>query len=190
MDYRLNTKEGSVKTLYLIGAPGSGKTTLMAELMKDWILLSRDTKPVKHSWYESPYGIALELGHPRAPFGGTDTLSYTAIKTLELWLPHLLKVDLLVGEGDRLANNRFLDLCKTLGPTHLYYLDATEELLQERRGSRATQHDLPTQSPQWAKGRLTKHRNLAQQQHATTLNSNENVSSLALTIHTHLNAHT
>lgn len=178
-----------MKTVYLIGPPGAGKTTLMAELMKDWHLLSRETKPVKHSWYDSPHGIALELGHPRAPFGGTDTLSYTAINILQLWLPNLEKVDLLVGEGDRLANNRFLDLCRTLGPLHLYYLWSPEDTLQERRTHRATTHGLPPQAPTWAAGRATKHRNLAEQQHARTLNTTESLSGLARAILEDLNAH-
>jgi hypothetical protein len=177
-----------MKTIYLIGPPGAGKTTLMAELMRDWQLLSRETKPVKHSWYDSPYGIALELGHPRAPFGGTDTLSYTAINTLELWLPNLEKVDLLVGEGDRLANNRFLDLCRTLGPVHLYYLWAPDGVLLDRRAHRAAKNGLPPQSPTWAMGRATKHRNLAEQQNAKTLNTTEGAPGLARAIIEDLNA--
>ncbi len=177
-----------MKTIYLIGAPGAGKTTLMGEVMRDWNLLSRETQPVKHSWWETPYGIALELGHPRAPFGGTDTLSYTAINTLELWLPNLEKVDLLVGEGDRLANNRFIDLCRTLGPVHLYHLTAPEGLLQDRRAHRAAKNALHPQNPTWATGRATKHRNLAEQQNAQTLDATQPPAALAQLIANDLNA--
>lgn len=177
-----------MNTLYLIGPPGAGKTTLMGEVMRDWNLLSRETKPVKHSWWESPHGITLELGHPRAPFGGTDTLSYTAINTLELWLPNLQKVDLLVGEGDRLANNRFLDLCRSLGTLHLFYLTAPDGVLQDRRAHRAAKNALPPQNPTWAKGRASKHHNLATQQNATILDATQPTPTLAQLIMAELHA--
>lgn len=155
--------------VYLIGAPGAGKTTTMNALTRDWCLLDRAAKPVKHSWYSSDHGVALELGHPRAPFGGTDTLSYTAITTLEAWLPTVTDCQLIVGEGDRLAIARFMELARKLGQLHLFYLDTPPQDSQARREQRALDHGLKLQNPAWAEGRATKHARLAEQYQAHRL---------------------
>ena len=72
-------------TLVLLGEPGAGKSTLIAELISSWTQLTLELHPVKHITYDSPYGKALQLGWIRKPFAGTDTLGQAAINPISDW---------------------------------------------------------------------------------------------------------
>ena len=161
-----------MQTVYLIGSPGVGKTTLVKELTKDWLLADTASIPVKHLCYTTPFGRAIELGHRREPFGGTDTLAYDAINKIEQWLPALEGIDLIIGEGDRLANTRFITLCKQLGKVHLYHLTTEPETSAQRRAQRAQEYGTAKQNEAWVKGRASKHENLAKKHNAVTLTAN------------------
>ena len=168
-----------MQTVYLIGSPGVGKTTLIKELTKDWFLSSTETTPVKHLCYATPFGSAIELGHRREPFGGTDTLAYDAINKIEQWLPKLERIDFIIGEGDRLANTRFITLCQQLGKVHLYHLTTKPETSAQRRAKRAQEFGTANQNESWVKGRTSKHENLAKKHNAIALNANLQPSMLA-----------
>jgi hypothetical protein len=149
--------------VYLIGAPGAGKTTVTRALESNWIPVADATDPVKHRVWFGPQGTTISLGHDRAPFGGTDTLSYTAINVIERWLPTLPEqgVENVYGEGDRLANPRFFNLCRSVGDLKVFYLDRSDEQAQTQRAQRASDNNLPMQNASWVAGRATKARNLA-----------------------------
>jgi GTPase SAR1 family protein len=165
--------------IYIIGAPGVGKTTLTNALISPWEALETPLKPVKHTNYRTPNGLKVtQLGHAKPPFGGTDTLSYTAINLIEPWL-HFLDADYLYAEGDRLANPRFFDYIEQHTKLHLFYLRAPQITLIQRRTDRAAAHDLPMQNPSWANGRATKHQRLAYNYAATTLDATLSPSRLA-----------
>jgi GTPase SAR1 family protein len=150
-----------VKIIYLIGAPGSGKTTLTEAFTHDWRDSANHEDPIKFRTHHTPHGDALSLGWLRPAFGGTDTLGNTAILAIEPWLPQIAKeYSIIYGEGDRLANSRFFDLCKGIGEFHLFYLNTEPELCAQRRYERSLKTG-KTQNPSWVKGRETKHRNLA-----------------------------
>jgi GTPase SAR1 family protein len=150
-----------MKIIYLIGAPGSGKTTLTEAFTHDWRDSANHEDPIKFRTHHTPYGDALSLGWLRPTFGGTDTLGNTAILAIEPWLPRIAKdYSIIYGEGDRLANSRFFDLCKGIGEFHLFYLNTEPALCAERRAQRSAITG-KTQNPTWVKGRETKHRNLA-----------------------------
>ena len=147
--------------IYVIGAPGSGKTTLTAEFTQDWTDTARHEEPIKFRTHHTIYGDALSLGWLRPAFGGTDTLGNTAILAIEPWLPGIAKdYSIIYGEGDRLANARFFNLCKSIGEFHLFYLNTEPALCAERRAQRSLLTG-KTQNASWVKGRETKHRNLA-----------------------------
>lgn len=152
-----------MKVIYLIGAPGSGKTTLTEAFTKNWTEAANHEQPVKFRTHTTPYGDALSLGWLRPSFGGTDTLGNTAIVAIEPWLPEVAKkYSIIYGEGDRLANGRFFLLAASLGEFHLFYLNTEPSICAERRIKRS-EITGKTQNASWVQGRATKHRNLAEQ---------------------------
>lgn len=168
--------------IYIIGAPGAGKTTLTNTLTENWNTLEAPLQPVKHINYQTLTGLKVtQLGHAKPPFGGTDTLSYTAINLIEPWLP-TLEADYLYAEGDRLANTRFFDYLKQHTTLHLFYLRAPQITLINRRTDRAEANNLPMQNPSWANGRATKHQRLAHNYNAITLDATQEPSRLAQTV--------
>jgi hypothetical protein len=161
-----------VRTVYLIGAPGAGKTTIMSRVLDRLPETARYDKPVKHTVHDHAGNVAVSLGWPRAPFGGTDTLGYAAINAVEGTLLPVLSgagVAVVLGEGDRLATDRFLIAAARHGQVTLFYVDLTPEEAQQRRAARAEAHGLAPQNPAWATGRATKARNLAERHSAIVI---------------------
>ena len=156
-----------MKIIYLIGEPGSGKTTLTEAFTQNWKDARHFEKPIKYRVHTTPQGEALSLGWLRPNFGGTDTLGNAAILSIEPWLPTIKdSYQILYGEGDRLANDRFFNLCQSQGEFHLFYLDTNPETAKARRAERSLRTG-KEQNPTWVKGRATKHKNLAAKWNAT-----------------------
>lgn len=157
-------------TIYLIGQPGSGKTTLTKELQKDWAKVNMYDKPFKYQEYEAPYlGKMYSLGWDRQHFGGTDTLGNTVIKHMPQFYEDAEQDGAAIyGEGDRLASRTFFDLAQRHGKLFLFYLKTDDALAASRREARSAETE-KTQNASWAKGRATKHRNLAEQYAAIAL---------------------
>lgn len=137
--------------IYLIGVPGCGKTTLFSELTQQWAYYVADA-PFAHTRYEN--GI-IELGKKRTTFGGTDTLSMSVQPKVLQWLLQD-KPDIVIGEGDRLANAKFFTGVRKLGYSlRVYFLNTPSYLVDERRAERGS-----NQNPTWLRGRETKVQNL------------------------------
>lgn len=164
-------------TVILLGEPGSGKSTLTQELISNWTELTLELTPVKHVTYDTPYGKALQLGWSRPPFSGTDTLGQAVITSVAKWYQEGIE-GIVVAEGDRLANDRFVRLAKDAGPTLIFYLNTDPRVAQERRITRARAFNLSTQNPSWILGRQTKHRNLAERWDAIILDGNKSTAEL------------
>jgi len=154
-----------MKTMvYVFGQPGSGKTTLVKKVCEAGRLLYQSTSPIKHQAYASSYGLFTVLGADVAVFGGTDTLSYTALSDSACWLKALsgcAACKLVIAEGDRLANLRFFQEAAKYYRLKLFYLDCADEIARKRREARASKNGLKMQSVSWVKGRVTKNKNLA-----------------------------
>lgn len=160
-----------MKTLaYIFGQPGAGKTTLMRALCGESPPLYEASDPIKHRCFSRKGKMFAVLGGDAYPFGGTDTLSYTAVGSADRWLASLTACaagGTVLAEGDRLANDRFFDVARKHFRLLLFYLCCDDDEASRRRASRASQHGLPLQSDSWVKGRVTKHANLAARQPGT-----------------------
>ena len=142
--------------IYLIGYPGSGKTTVMAKVLgairwngEPIRMVERvEQQPFAHTIY--PDGI-IELGRQREVYGGTDTLSLGVQPKVLDWMAKS-DAPLIVGEGDRLANSKFFAAVEALGrDVQIVYLKCPELVARHRawdRGSRFNES--------WFKGRITK----------------------------------
>lgn len=145
-----------MQLIYLIGVPGSGKSTVMEEALFRLNTPSQEFKePIAHVRFDDVW----YLGVRRQPFGGTDAMSMSVNPKAIEFLPQAAEAGCraLIGEGDRLANAKFLSAWPS---TTIVYLDTPYLLARERAAVRAVSLGRPEQSPSWWKGRVTKVDNL------------------------------
>lgn len=138
--------------LYLIGMPGSGKTTVLARALSD-LPCVQERVPFKHIRY--PGGV--QLGEVREGFSGTDALAMNAQPGVLVWLRRS-EFPAVVAEGDRLANASFFHELRLQGwELTVAYLRVPIDI-----GSTRSQSVRRTyQSPAWFRGRATKVERLA-----------------------------
>ena len=136
--------------VYLTGPPGAGKSTLMAALTRNCDQ-HQQTQPLPHILLLKAGQIAAaELGKHRAAFSGTDALAFNIQPKAVEWLK-TEPYDLILGEGQRLGNQSFMQAITAAGATfHLVYLNAAAPLLMDRCAHRGS-----TQNTSWAKGAAT-----------------------------------
>lgn len=155
--------------VYLIGAPGVGKSTVMAALHDElgvW--------PAVDQWYRLPgyrrpelhveplvdmldQVAGLSLGRTREQFSGTDALSMSASYEAVRWAQDSAAdiPELVLGEGARLATVPFLAaLSLRVDQLEVVYLQAAETALEDRRSGR-------TQTPTFLKAASTRAANAA-----------------------------
>lgn len=148
--------------IYVIGLPGSGKTSMVETALEMTCMPPTPVdEPVPHVRYDDWLWV---LGRQRDAFGGTDTLSMSIqpkaisfVLGLEAIEPHGLGPDVILGEGDRLANDGFFAACPNLT---IIYLDTPLWLARQRMADRAESLGRKPQDATWWKGRVTKVDNL------------------------------
>lgn len=138
----------SKHALYIIGEPGVGKSYLVAALTDPHAVLKDCAQPFRHRHYHN--GVT-ELGGRRERFPGTDALSMAVQPEAVAFLKDPTCSDLLLAEGDRLANDAYFTALERAGyRLHLFALIGPRIAARRRllRGSK--------QSAAFIKGRQTK----------------------------------
>lgn len=127
---------------YIVGGPGSGKSTLMREMLEGWSVgpYIRLTKRELFGHYlEHPEGIrGVYLGHLRPEYPGTDALSLSVAPQALLWLEALplLGLDWVAGEGTRLSHIGFLRELHKVTDLTVIHLKVEPEVAAQRRADR------------------------------------------------------
>ena len=170
--------------VYLIGVAGVGKSTTVKELINDWQLRMEATKPFSHRHYTTPYGRGIVIGKDTEPFGGTDTLSWTAINHAQDFFNACAQrnVQIIIAEGDRFANARFFDMAKEHGTLLLCSLEAPDVVTEERRTKRSLLFNSPIQNAKWVEGRKTKATGLAERFDAFPIDATQPTQTIIQTI--------
>lgn len=158
-----------IRTLYVIGIPGSGKSTGLracADLM-GVAGYEEHARPIPHLRWLNGVGTGedmgiVELGRIREAFSGTDALAMNINPLACAFVEAAEDIEgfeaaWFVGEGDRLANAKFLAAAPRLT---LAWLDVPVELARERAVNRAAALGVEPQNDSWWKGRITKVNNL------------------------------
>jgi predicted nucleotide kinase in modified base biosynthesis len=156
-----------VNTVYLIGPPGVGKSSVMDKLTVDGLAVQRRS-PVPHIVYEGGLlwarmqGVA-QVGRMRGSFYGTDALSMAIQPKAVEWVT-TAPFEWLLGEGDRLATEGFFEACTKAGKLRVFALLAKPGALIERRRHRKSDQD-----EVWMRGRETKVANLVRDWNAVVM---------------------
>ena len=69
---------------YIIGIPGSGKSTALAGALQDDAILRSNVAPGKVPFIEYSSGL-IQIGRNRETYPGTDVLSYNAQPKVLKW---------------------------------------------------------------------------------------------------------
>lgn len=147
----------SSTVLFLVGAPGVGKTAL-ARLMLGFPEVYTIVKP---KWTISNDRSRCAAGHYTGDtFDGADMVPYNgAAAALDYWSRHLAEHHgLTLFDGDRFSNKGVLDGLRARRGLKVLcvHLTAPDEVLAARRAERGS-----NQNETWLKGRVTKAANFA-----------------------------
>jgi hypothetical protein len=153
------------RLLAIGGAPASGKTTLVSELVKQLGAIGTVRKMKTLEFHMATIQLGPRAGElvyvlgrydPDAgEFAGTDRLSMAVLPDALSYLNTLTFPCTVVFEGDRLFNESFLDGLQTEDRLELI-LWPTPSVLRERRAARGSSNQTDT----FLKGRDTKYMNL------------------------------
>lgn len=148
--------------IYLIGEPGVGKTTVSLELAAKYALQPA-IRLHKQLWgQEMTRGHITKgvlLGKSKPPFSGTDALGMSVNPDACHWVENQTDYRLIIGEGARLTNTKFLTALAE--HTNLTLALLTADNAQERRENRQKAMGTEAQDAQWVQGRKTAARNAA-----------------------------
>lgn len=145
-----------MKLLYIIGVPGSGKTTAIRRITKH---LKGEVRYAPYISWTHYNDEVCQIGYDRDTFGGTDALGMASQKRVIEWLENC-EYEYVLAEGDRLANAKFFDWCKSQGiDLTVMCIDVSDKLAEKRRSKRNSGIG-KQQNEQWLKTRRTKVENL------------------------------
>lgn len=145
--------------LFVVGAPGAGKTTLVRALLGDLLNYST-TNPPRPKWTIAHDGSICAAGwYVGHTFDGADRVPYNgANAALMYWRRWLWDTPLAIFDGDRFSNMSTVDWMNVEGARiRCVRLDASATTLDCRRKLRGSR-----QNAAWMKGRETKARRFAE----------------------------
>lgn len=152
------------QSIYIIGAPGSGKSTYMADLLRGWEVghYVRFTQREMFGHYlTGEKGLGAYLGHLRLEYPGTDALSLSVAPHALSWLREsvpLMGLDWIFGEGQRLSHMGFLTELAACTELTVIYLQVDPEEAARRRQARGGK----LLSDQFCKAATSKAHNVAE----------------------------
>ena len=140
----------------VIGAPGSGKSTLMKKFMENWEWDYDRVGQLDH--YKSGDLIVLGVYPEGETFGGTDKLSMSiAPQVVEFLDANEDKI--IIFEGDRLNSKKFFQTVLDKGwNLKIVALDVSQEERERRYAERGSDQD-----PTWLAGRISKVENVVKE---------------------------
>lgn len=143
--------------VYVIGYPGSGKSTFVKEKLTAKFGTSvPHTDPIAHLLYANG---AIQLGKDHPFFPGTDRLAFSVLPHAIAWIKSLPEDTIVIGEGDRLACDRFF---RELDVYRIYWMDTPKDVAWKRCRERAQISGNAVPSWTWFESRCTKVDNLVE----------------------------
>jgi hypothetical protein len=140
----------------IIGAPGTGKSTLMKEWMQNWEWEHRRDGQLDH--YVSGDLIVLGVYPEEETFGGTDKLSMSIAPQVVEFLDNN-EDKIILFEGDRLNSKKFFRTVLDKGwNLKIVPLDVSTEERERRYAERGSDQD-----PTWLQGRISKVENVVEE---------------------------
>ena len=147
---------GKRSITYIIGIPGSGKSTAVARALKDDKVIKEASGSVPFIEYSS--GL-IQIGRNRETYPGTDVLPYNAQPKVLEWLATIPNGTHVLAEGDRLANGKFFTALLSNGwNLKIIHLYCPPKVAIQRCIERGSTYKNP-----WYQGRITKVDNLVAQ---------------------------
>lgn len=145
--------------LLIIGAPATGKTTLMRHYTRAWHPWHRPNAEVPHIIYLDQYGReqAVQVGIEReGNHSGADALKMDIATTAKPWLA-TRPAPLVLADGFRLATRPFITTARHANyHVTIAHLTCPTEELDRRCTQRGT-----AQNPDWRKAAITRAKRLA-----------------------------
>lgn len=146
-----------MKTIFaIIGAPGTGKSTLMKYWMstREW----EYDRVGQLDHYKSGNLVVLGVYPDGETFGGTDKLSMSIAPQVEEFLDNN-EDKIILFEGDRLNSKKFFHTVLDKGwNLKIVALDVSAEERERRYAERGSEQD-----PVWLQGRLSKVENVVKE---------------------------
>jgi ABC-type cobalamin/Fe3+-siderophores transport system ATPase subunit len=143
--------------VYLVGAPGAGKSTLMAALTSRCDRATADGRIPYDVLKIHGQAVGVEMGRRRpGGFSGTDAMSMSVQRGAEQWIS-ARPARLILGEGMRLGNMKFFQAAKNAGyDVHIVHVNPGDGIAQQQRAERGS-----SQNAQWVASATTRARNVA-----------------------------
>ena len=154
--------------MYIVGAPGSGKSTLMDAIVEkmgfSWGPVERlrrelDVNQLLDGWGQ-PKGLVWGV-HRDGGYAGTDALSMSVLPQARTYIRENDPPEYVFGEGIRLSSPKFLVELDRWAPLTVVALTAPADLLAQRRAEREARGAKPLR-PAQVKSATTQASNVAE----------------------------